>query len=455
VPERHFPLAKPRACLACLLAALWLWGCAKPAPVAPPVAPGEVADLVRIPQDPAYFASGPDKDRELLAPPLAAALADDFFQAHFKPWRQNARPAAKRDVLGPFRQYAAAPGYGKSGAQNPPDFAPRLEALAGLGNYPNLGRPGLTLEPSDLRALPTETPSYLDPSKPGEGYPFDYLQYSRIPAQTPVMVRHASRDGQWFYVEMGSGQGWLPSRAVAFADEAFMAAFQTGAYAALIRENVAIPLNGTGAALRGGLGTVFPVKNRDASGLAGLAGVRDGAYARLVSFAVPAGLAEIVPMVATKASVAALARELSGQVYRWGGLDDGRDCSLMLRDLFTPLGVWLPRNSAAQAKAAPFVSLAGLSAREKEQAILDQAAPFATLIYLPGHIGLYVGAFEGAPVMFHNVWGVRTVSAGGGEGRKVIGRAVITTLAPGRELPDYDRGKSILERVEGMTMLGR
>jgi cell wall-associated NlpC family hydrolase len=438
-----------------LLAALWLAGCARPVPAPVPPVPPPVLDLARIPQDPAFFASGPDKDRPLLAPDVKAMLADDFVQAFFKPWRQPGQPVARREVDAPFREYAANPGFGADNQPNPLDFAPRIEAGAGLESYPNLSRPAVTVEAADLRALPTMAPSYLDPTKPGEGYPFDYLQYSRIPPDTPLLAWHASRDGQWLFVELASGQGWLPSSAVAYVDDSFMAAFQTGTYAALIREGVDIPLDDASGALRGGLGTVFPVLGQGPAGLTGLTAVRQGAVARLARVTVPAGQAAVIPLDPTEADIAGLARQLIGQTYGWGGLDGKRDCSLMVRDLFTPLGVWLPRNSAAQAKAAPSISLEGLSPEQKEQTILRLGVPFLTLITLPGHIGLYIGAFDGHPVMLHDIWGVRTLDASGREGRRVIGRTVITTLTPGRELPDYDTGKNIIGRVNGMTFLGK
>ena len=455
MPRSFAAMPRVRAVFPCLLAALWLAGCAPAPKPIPPVPAAPVLDLVRIPQDPAFFASGPGKDRPLLTPDVKAVLADDFVQTFFKPWRQPGKPVARRDVAAPFREYAASPGFGADNLPNPPDFAPRIEASAGLENYPNLNRPAVTVDAADLRALPTMAPSYLDPTKPGEGYPFDYLQYSRIPPDTPLMARHASRDGKWLFVELASGQGWLPSSAVAYVNESFMAAFQTGTYAAFIREGVDIPLDDGSGALRGGLGTVFPVQSQSPSGFIGLAAVRQGAFARLAQCTVPAGQAAIIPMAATEEDIAGLARELIGQTYGWGGLDGKRDCSLMVRDLFTPLGVWLPRNSAAQAKAAPSVSLEGLTPEQKEQTILRLGVPFLTLITLPGHIGLYIGAFDGHPVMLHDIWGVRTLDAGGREGRRVIGKTVITTLTPGRELSDYDRDKNIIGRVNGMTFLGR
>ena len=95
-------------------------------------------------------------------------------------------------------------------------------------------------------------------------------------------------------------------------------------------------------------------------------------------------------------------------------------------------------NSSAQAKAWQFISFVKASPSGKESIIKDEGVPFATLLWLRGHITLYIGEYKGEPVMFHNVWGVRT-DDGNGEGRHIIGRAVVTSLQPGAELPNVRR----------------
>lgn len=143
---------------------------------------------------------------------------------------------------------------------------------------------------------------------------------------------------------------------------------------------------------------------------------------------------------------------MMGQPYGWGGYLFNRDCSLAMRDLFVPFGVWLPRNSSAQAKAWQFISFVKASPSGKESIIKDEGVPFATLLWLRGHITLYIGEYKGEPVMFHNVWGVRT-NDGNGEGRHIIGRAVVTSLQPGAELPNVRRENLILSRLQGMSVL--
>jgi hypothetical protein len=70
---------------------------------------------------------------------------------------------------------------------------------------------------------------------------------------------------------------------------------------------------------------------------------------------------------------------------------------------------------------------------------------------MPGHVMLYLGAPDGEPLVLHSAWGVRTWSLWSGEGRALISRTAITTLRPGRELPQA--AASLLERVEALVFL--
>jgi len=150
--------------------------------------------------------------------------------------------------------------------------------------------------------------------------------------------------------------------------------------------------------------------------------------------------------------MAGLAQNLLGQPYGWGGLFGWRDCSATLRDLMAPFGLWLPRNSGDQAQAgARFIELAELSPAEKEERIQALGVPWLSLLWLPGHIMLYVGAPQGQALVLHSAWGLKTWRPFIGEGRALIARTVITSLEPGKELAD--RQGSLLERVEGLVPL--
>jgi hypothetical protein len=146
-----------------------------------------------------------------------------------------------------------------------------------------------------------------------------------------------------------------------------------------------------------------------------------------------------------------------GQTYGWGGLYENRDCSALIQDLFAGFGLPLPRNSKDQADAGENISLEGLSGPEKQAMIRTQGIPLQTLLYMPGHIMLYLGPDPASdqPVICHAMWGITTrPPLSTHTGRLVVGRTVITTLAPGKEqFPLVQPQDLLVEKLTRMVLL--
>ena len=98
------------------------------------------------------------------------------------------------------------------------------------------------------------------------------------------------------------------------------------------------------------------------------------------------------------------------------------------------------------------LSLAGLSNSLKERVIKEKGKPFFTLVYLKGHIMLYVGSMNGKAIVFHDIWGVNVIDGNGKESKQIIGKSIISTLNPGREL--NLASETILDRISSMLVLG-
>ena len=79
--------------------------------------------------------------------------------------------------------------------------------------------------------------------------------------------------------------------------------------------------------------------------------------------------------------------------------------------------------------------------------------PFSTLVYLKGHVMLYIGVKENEPLVFHNIWSVRLKDSDGKKYRHIIGKATITTLEPGKNIKDFDEDTNILNRIQGIVIL--
>ena len=356
----------------------------------------------------------------------------------------------KRDVEIYFRK---AKGYKYGDVRWTQDEWDAMRANAGLKSFPNTAMYGITVRNADLREMPSHTPRFSEPTPDPRINPFDYFQYSLLPVGTPVFIAHTSRDGNWYYVETPVAAGWVDANDIGIVDEAFEASYKTGSYVAVLRDNVPLPGSLAGQV---NIGTVLPLapSQSDNTRLAVLVPVKNGSRANVVTLTLAHEDAAIKPLPMTPAQVALIGNVMMGQRYGWGGMFGDRDCSALTRELLTPFGIWLPRNSLSQARSGRRIMLDGMSIKEKEKAILRDGVPFLTLVWLRGHIMLYVGPYKGRPAIFHNVWGVRTVEGASDNERFVIGRAVVSSITPGSELRNLYRTTTFGDRVNSITVLG-
>ncbi len=415
-----------------------------------------VADLADYKQDPrAYVDTGrPWPEGPQLPAAIQQGQYQDFRRKWLRPWRANPKPISAKNALWGIASYGGKQAWTRDGKKRPKDWTTRIAANCAKGTFPSMQRPGMVLVNANLRVLPTAEPFFLDPSRPGEGYPFDYFQNSAVWAGTPVLVTHQSADHAWWHVEGPFASGWLPRHEVRFVDQGLMDLMQGAQWVSVVAEDVPLKLSSGRQVAPAGVGMVLPVLGQGPVGMK-------------VGFPKPAGMltglepvilssrdAVTMPLPMTQRTVAEVAAQMQGQLYGWGGIDGKRDCSSMLRDLFTPFGIFLPRNSSQQAKAGDRRAMDMLTGPEKEAVLLKEGLPFRTLVHKKGHIMLYIGQEGGRPLVYHDVWGVRTTEADGSEGRAVMGKIVVTTLSPGAELPQVQRrGKTLVDTLTSFTIL--
>ena len=408
-----------------------------------------IADLRDIPQN-CRAALGPGfADRTLIAPDVQTQLARDYRQVILSPWRDGYCPRSAGEVGAFFDKYAHDGGCGENLVPRDAAWAGKMLPQANLGGYPNCRRRAITVRNTSIRQLPTAECVFRPPGK-GVGYPFDQIQESALWANTPLFVAHVSAGGAWAWAESSFATGWVPAADVAFVDDAMVDAWRRHPLAAIVRDGVSLRAPDGAFIATEHIGAVLPFADlpaaartgrddgaKPAAGLEVLAAARmpDGT-ATPIRVRLEPGQAEMFPVPATTGKLADLADLMLGQSYGWGGLYEQRDCSAIARDLFAPLGLYLPRNSSEQARAGKIVPLGGMSGQAKERLILCDAVPMLTLLGAPGHIMLYLGQRDSKALILHSTWGVKVRNPNGAEGYKLIGRCCITTLCPGIELPN-------------------
>lgn len=440
-----------------LFSLLWLAGCGgKQMPTREGDLPrwmGTVADQRQFPQDLNVYAKAVGPDKPLLDAAEQAAQDARFNRIFFGPWEMRKTSMRKRDVAAIFHK---ARGFRHGSVRWTQGEWDRLGRNANLRAFPSRGQAAITLRNTDLREMPTHESRFAEPAPDPKANPFDYFQYSLLPPGTPLLIAHTSRDGRWHFVECPVAGGWVDAQDVAPVDESFEQAYRTGRYAALLRDKVRLPGTGRNRGdSQANIGTILPLAGENADGgLRVLVPVRSpGGMAQIAEIELAAGDARPKPLPLTPGNVARVGNVMMGQRYGWGGMFGERDCSALTRELFTPFGLWLPRNSGAQARVGVVQSLEGLSFKEKESVILRSGVPFLSLVGMRGHIVLYVGRYKDRPAIFHNVWGVRTIEEGNDDARFVIGRAVVTSITPGAELKNLYRATTFADRLRTLSTL--
>lgn len=292
---------------------------------------------------------------------------------------------------------------------------------------------GIAVRETLVRVLPTADPAYDDPRQAGQGYPFDNLQVSSVRPGTPVYVLAASRDRRWKYALSPTVTGWVRSEDIAAVDQQFVTEWLTLAdknLGAFIKESVSVHEGGQ-YYFTARPGTILPFRNRQPGFFDVTVPVRksDGrAQIRQVRLQKDEFVA--MPWGMTPGNIAVLMKSMSGRPYGWGNYNFYNDCSAEMRSLMMPFGIFLPRNSAVQIQAAArIVDLSQEDTSTRLRYLTEHGRPFTTLVYIPGHIMLYIGNTvingQNVPMTYQNIWGLRPVDS---DSRSIIGGAVFLPL---------------------------
>lgn len=406
-----------------------------------------IADLHKYPQNVLDYSSN-IKNRNILA-----SIQQAYTKHYFSPWNFRKPPESLGAVKWPFRSYRAKGSYGQNLKPLPQEWFDEMLETANFKDYATENSYAITLRFSNLRNFPTHKPLFRNPESAGEGFPFDYLQNSGIHANEPVFVSHYSSDRAWVYVFSAYATGWLRTHEVALLSKNDTMRWQNAKQLHIIKDGYPVKDAKNRFVFYARLGMMLPIIKSADDGHTVLT-VTAGAYGQPtfthVKIPKDVGIEEALPL--NEQTLPSIANEAMKSRYGWGGLYGERDCSSTLRDLYAPFGIWLPRNSSQQARVGKVISFKGMDREAKLKTIKEKGIPFETLLYRKGHILLYIGEYDGHIMVLHNVWGVKTKN-GDEEGRKIIGKTVISTLDIGCEQPDYDKENNLLDNLKSMNII--
>ncbi|MCJ7765504.1 MAG: SH3 domain-containing protein [Thiovulaceae bacterium] len=413
-----------------------------------PVYPHLIEDLYQFPQDIEVYAK-----KNALRHKRLYDVQNDFDKNYFSVWDYTRPPESSFTARWPFRVYIQGSCYGENLQLLASSWFDKMFEKANFKAFGETNRYGLTLHFASLRNFPTNKPLFKDPSLAGEGFPFDYLQNSAVHANEPIYISHYSKDRAWVYIYTSYASGWLPSYAIAFMDKKERKKWENSKPVYLLKEKVALA-DTEGHFLfysRVGMQLSFIRKTYKYTYVRAVA---QGAFNKPTFVTIKFDNADVttVPLFINQHNLTKISADIMKENYGWGGLYEDRDCSSTLRDIFTPFGIWMPRNSRQQSLIGRVISFEDLNVTQKKRMIKEKAVPFETLLHRKGHIMLYLGTYDEKIMILHNMWGVKTVDENEKEGRVIIGKVVISTLEVGSKQNGYDYNSSLLPNLDRMNI---
>ena len=409
----------------------------------------KIYDLVNIPQEVSVFTKH-IKERAPLY-----NIQNRYEKNYFLIWNIDRPKEDLNSIKWPFVSYYPKESYGENLQPLNQEFFDTMLKRANFNKYATINKKAVVLKETNIRSFPTTRPLFKDPSVAGEGFPFDYLQNSTIAANKPIFVSHYSKDGEWAYIFSSFAYGWIKTDEFVILNNKHVDQWQKAQQVRIVKEGFPIYSDDGKFLFKSKIGMMFALVSEDKETYTILT---VSSYKNNKPLFMKSKISKIIAskdvLALNRDNLTNIIKEVSSTNYGWGGIYGQRDCSSMLRDLFAPFGIWLPRNSYQQSRIGKVISFNGMSDDEKIKLIKERAVPFQTLLYKKGHIVLYVGTYNDEVVVFHNTWGIKT-KKDGIDGRVIIGKPIFSTLKLGRNLENYNEEAEMLRNLKTMNILTR
>lgn len=289
---------------------------------------------------------------------------------------------------------------------------------------------GVSVRCTSLRAQPTATPC---PTRAGDRYD-DALQLTAVLPNEPMALLGESADRRFCRAETSYYAGWVPAEDIGLCRD--LEAWRTAQEGGFLRvtgsrvtlccdpyeprvSGAALPM-GTSLPLAAPPGTVRALRGRMSydNYLVRLPVRRTDGWLEYREAMVPVSADVCVgDLPYTHENVAAQAAKMRGEVYGWGGMLGGRDCSALVGDVYRCFGFRLPRDAAGLALLPGAEDVSALSTEEKRAALCT--LPVGTILYFPGHVMLSWGTENGEPQCLSAAGNFLPPGSAGGEPRAV------------------------------------
>lgn len=301
---------------------------------------------------------------------------------------------------------------------------------------------GLVVKRSAMRTFPTLDKVYNEQMD----LDLDRFQETAVFPGEAVAILLSSTDNKWFLVQNYNYLAWVEQEAIAIGDKQALIQYTdqsdflmiTGAKVftsyvpnepkisqVQLDMGVKLPLLSAGQqhkelygqSTAGNYEVELPTRNEDGS-----LSFKTALIGRTQD--VQQGYLEFTPK-----HVIAQAFKFLGERYGWGHDYNGRDCTGFVGEIYKTFGILMPRNSGQQGKGEYGTNFRFNASTEvaAKMAVIDQLQ-VGDLIYIPGHVMVYLGKENGQPFVIHDVKGLAYWTPDGDYYSGVLNAVSVTPL---------------------------
>lgn len=413
-----------------LVAVLFVAGCASapPAQLAPAIPAHAVVGVEAAHLDPQFWiqrqaaAEKPLLDATAIAAQNAKLQRIDPSLYDIEQLPATLTAAQVKGWIGKLSQRPARALFDEQGHDVP---AATLDELAGALNLDQVPgsqrtRYGIVVHRADLRTFPTHLRVFGSQGDTD----IDRFQESALFPGTPVVIAHASRDGEWLFIVSTLYAAWIEKQYVAegLVQQVFGYAHKTpylvvtGSTARTVftREQPDVSELQLDMGVRVPVAADWPA-DKPVNGQHPYAAhvielpVRDSEGAlRFVPALLPK-TADVAPdyLPLNRANLLQQSFKFLGERYGWGHSYNARDCSGFVSEVYRSFGVQLPRNTRDQgvSPALNRIAFTPDDSHDKRLAVLRELQ-VGDLIYIPGHVMMVIGHDHGMPYVIHDTTGI-------------------------------------------------
>ncbi len=241
---------------------------------------------------------------------------------------------------------------------------------------------GIVVKRTNLKSMPTDMFFYKTATEDG----FDRIQETELLVNTPVLIIHTSKDGEWYFVISQIYAGWVSNQDIAVASDEDWEYFINNDNFGIITSS-AIKVNNLFLDMSVKLPYVEEVGS-DYKLVLPQKGTDDKVVREEILVSKKDASIGYLPY--TKNNVIEQSFMYEGVSYSWGGMDRGVDGSSYVANVYRTFGFNFPRNTSDQIKSiGEVVSLEDLSVDEKIEKLKSLDCP--ALLYKSGQAIIFVG----------------------------------------------------------------